>query len=97
MQQAVESYYNREGRYPQSLRQLVPWYVAWLPGPVIVNGQDWCYDGGDGYYRLGYVDRNHWSAPDWFGRLYNAVAAPPDLPPLCQQAVAGQRERSRLY
>ena len=57
--QAIETYCAREGRYPQDLRQLTPGYVLSLPGPVTIYGQDWCFDGGDDYYRLGYVYREH--------------------------------------
>ena len=56
--QAIETYYARKGSYPQDLRQLTPWYVLSLPGPVIIYGQDWCYDGGDDYYRLGTYTEN---------------------------------------
>lgn len=67
---AIESYHAREGHYPQDLGQLTPRYALWLPGPVIIYGQDWCYDGGGDYYRLGYVDREHWSDPRLIGRIY---------------------------
>ena len=56
----IETYYSREGRYPQDLPQLTTRYVLSLSGPVIINGQGWCYDGGNHYYRLGYVYREHW-------------------------------------
>jgi hypothetical protein len=56
--QAIETYYARKGSYPQDLWQLTPWYVLSLPGLVIIYGQDWCYDGGDDYYRLGTYTEN---------------------------------------
>ena len=64
--QAVERYYAQEGRYPEKLQQLIPWYLLSVPEPVLINGLDWCYDGGADYFRLGYADREHWSAPNWF-------------------------------
>jgi hypothetical protein len=85
--QAIETYYAREGRYPQDLRQLVPRYVLSLPGPVIIYGQDWCYDGGEDYYRLGYLDREHWSDPRLFGRVYSAKGDSPLKVDVCQPAI----------
>ena len=85
--QAIETYYAREGRYPQDLRQLTPWYVLSLPGPVIIYGQDWCYDGGEDYYRLGYLDREHWSDPRLFGRVYSAKGHSPLKVDICQPAI----------
>jgi hypothetical protein len=90
---AIESYYSREGRYPQNLRQLVPGYALSLPGPVIIFGQGWCYDGGDDYYRLGYVDRQHWSDPRLIGRIYTTEGEAPDLHPMCEQEVAALHNR----
>jgi hypothetical protein len=51
--QAIERYYVREGHYPAKLTQLVPVARLLLPEPVIIPGQDWCYQSGEGYYRLG--------------------------------------------
>jgi len=91
--QAIESYYAREGRYPQDLRQLTPGYVLSLPGPVIMCGQDWCYDGGDDYYRLGYVYREHWSSPYLTGRIYKTKGEVPDLYRMCEEEVVALQKR----
>jgi hypothetical protein len=91
--QAIESYYAQEGHYPQDLGQLTPWYVLSLPGPVIIYGQDWCYDGGDDYYRLGYVYREHWSDPRLIGRIYRTKGDVPDLHGMCEEEVT----RGRLH
>jgi hypothetical protein len=80
---AVERYYEREGRYPATLDEVTVWPRRRLPGPVILYGQAWCYDGGPDYYRLGYIDREHWSAPHRTPQLYNAVGELPDLERLC--------------
>jgi hypothetical protein len=85
--QAIETYYAREGRYPQNLRQLTPWYILSLPGPVILYGQDWCYQGGIDDYRLGYLDREHWSSPILFGRVYSAQGHSPLRTDICQPAI----------
>lgn len=81
---ALDAYYARQGRYPPSLRQLAPWTLLVLPKPVIMHGQDWCYQSGAGYYRLGYVSRDHWSSPYLSVRVYQTAGAAPDHPALCE-------------
>jgi len=95
--QAIESYYAREGRYPQDLRQLTPWYSLSLPRPVIIYGQDWCYDGGNDYYRLGYVYREHWSDPRLIGRIYKTKGEAPDLYRMCEEKVVALQKRYPDY
>jgi hypothetical protein len=46
---------------------------------VIFFGQDWCYDAGEGYYRLAYVYLEHWSDPRLSGRVYRTQGQVPDL------------------
>jgi hypothetical protein len=82
---AVDSYYARNERYPQSLHQLVPRTVVFLPKPVILHGQDWCYQSGDAYYRLGYVSRDRWSSPALMVKIYKSAGDIPDLPALCKE------------
>ncbi|TEU15568.1 MAG: hypothetical protein E3J21_12885 [Anaerolineales bacterium] len=95
--QAIETYYAREGHYPQDLRQLTHWYALSLPGPVIIYGQDWCYDGSDDYYRLGYVYREHWSNPRLIGRIYKTKGEVPDLHGMCEEEVVAIQERYPNY
>lgn len=83
--QAVERYHARRGAYPESLRQLWPRDLLSVPEPVLMNGVGWCYDAGEGYYRLGAIDREHWSSPILFGRLYGAAGEAPQSVPLCAQ------------
>jgi hypothetical protein len=52
---AIERYYQTNGRYPESLTELTPRYLLILPPPVVVRLGGWCYQGGQDYYRLGYV------------------------------------------
>jgi hypothetical protein len=85
--QALAAYHAREGRYPLELRQLTPRDLLRVPGPVIIDGQDWCYaSSGDGY-QLGYVDRDHWSSPILVGRLASA-RGPAPAEPLCAAEIA---------
>jgi hypothetical protein len=94
---AVEAYYAREGGYPQNLRQLTPWYLLSLPGPVVISGQGWCYDSGDGYYRLGYLDREHWSSPILIPHTYRTGGEVPDLPGICDEQITALREAAPGY
>jgi hypothetical protein len=93
--QAIQAYYAREGRYPQDLQQLTPFYALSLPGPVIMFGEEgWCYQAGQDYYRLGYLDRDHWSSPIVFGRLYSFQGHSLLKVDVCQSALdAYRRER----
>jgi hypothetical protein len=94
---AIESYYTREGRYPETLSQLSPWYAISLPKPMIIYGQDWCYESGNVYYRLGYVDREHWSDPRLIGRIYKSVGEIPDSQPMCMDEVKAMQSRFPGY
>ncbi len=90
---ALASYHAREGRYPENLRALVPRDTLRIPAPFIISGQDWCYDSGDNYYRLGYVSRDHWSSPNFSGQLSSASGQPADLPPICEGEINALRKR----
>ena len=96
--QALDAYYVRKGHYPQNLQQLTPRHIISIPGPVIIYGQDWCYDGGNDYYRLGYVDREHWSSPYLFGQTFRTWGEVPDLPAICEQeAITLIESRSNTF
>jgi type II secretory pathway pseudopilin PulG len=90
--QAIERYYEQEGHYPTTLAQLTGWSRRTLPRPLIIYSQQWCYDGGhdDGndYYRLGYLDRLHWSDPRLIGQTHELVGELPELDPVCQAEFA---------
>jgi hypothetical protein len=94
--QAIERYYARQGHYPATLSKLSPWTRLSLPHPVIMIGQDWCYQSGEGYYRLGYVDRDHWSSPYLYIRTYQQAGAVPDSPALCAEEIRAQIARCSI-
>jgi hypothetical protein len=85
---AVEAYHAAEGSYPQTLQSLVPRYALSIPEPVILYGEDWCYQSGADYYRLGAVYREHWSSPELTGRVYAQTGAAPGGPALCADEIA---------
>ena len=89
--QAIETYYARAGRYPQDLRQLTPWTMLSIPGPVIINGQVWCYQTGIDNYALGYITRDFWSSPILTGRVYQTQGPVADLAHLCDDEMAALR------
>ena len=60
---AIQNYYVRNHEYPQTLKDLTPWYLLYIPNPYIIPGQDWCYEGSADFYRLGYVFREYFSTP----------------------------------
>ena len=96
--QAIEEYYAQESHYPEDLRQLTPGHLLSLSEPVIIFGQDWCYDGGENDYHFGYVYREHWSDPRLVGHIYSARDEDaPDLPPLCEEEIAALQARDPQY
>lgn len=92
---ALAAYHAREGRYPQTLGVLVPWYLFTIPGPVIMVGQNnWCYQAGVDYFRLGYLDRNHWSSPIRFGRVVSGQGRLPLKVDVCLAEIDDYRARN---
>jgi hypothetical protein len=85
--QAIESYYESNGQYPESLSQLRPRYILSLPKPMIIYGKDWCYEGGDDHYRLGYVDREHWSSPYLIRRIYKTAGEYLETGNFCEEGI----------
>jgi len=60
---AVERYHDRTGVFPLTLSQLSPLTTLTMRAPLILPGQEWCYQSDGLAYRLGYVNRDHWSSP----------------------------------
>ncbi len=96
--QAIVTYHTQHGRYPETLRQLTPRYLLTLSEPVIIFGQEWCYEGDADQYRLGYVYREHWSDPRLVGRIHHSTYATTSaLPPLCEQEIMALQMRDPQY
>lgn len=85
---AIEEFHNQNGRYPETLNQLTPWYLLTVPEPTIIYGQNWCYQGGDSHYRLAYVNLEHWSSPDAHGKIHRSAGDISQLPALCEDQFA---------
>ncbi len=85
---AIEAYRQREGQYPQTLAQLTPGDLLTIEPPFIINGQNWCYDAEPDIYRLGYVEREHWSSPCYYGEVFNSAGDFSGYPPVCEAELA---------
>jgi hypothetical protein len=79
IERAIQRYYGRQGHYPSRLADLMPFYLWRIPQPVIYRDQTWCYEGGDDYYRLGYVHQPAFGVPPEYIsiRIHGAVGEPP--------------------
>ena len=74
---AILLYRAQKGQYPQALGDLTPSYLWYLPTPFIIPHQNWCYQGGQNYYRLGYVYRDYFSTPASV-KVFATAGQPPD-------------------
>jgi len=84
---AILRYYEDQGQYPQALADVTPGYLLYLPTPFIIPHQDWCYQGGSDYYRLGYVYRDYFSTPASV-KVFAAAGQPPDSSWTCDAEAA---------
>ncbi|MBE0410540.1 MAG: hypothetical protein IBX69_12500 [Anaerolineales bacterium] len=95
---AIDSYYQRNQRYPEQLQDLTPQYVLSLGEPMIIYGQDWCYHSGDNFYQLGYVSKEHWSSPILEGVVYTSQGNPVGEFSLCEEQIADlKRSKPNFY
>ena len=75
--QAVQNYFETHGFYPETLKDLFPQQLFYIPRPIMIPGQTWCYEGGQDFYRLGYVHRQYFSSPTSV-RIHISSGEPPD-------------------
>ena len=90
--QAAEAYHEKTGSYPASLQDLPLWQRLTLPEPAILYGQGWCYQGGQDYYRIGYLDREHWSSPLLYGHVYAVKGHFHFTNDICQAQIEAYRD-----
>ena len=99
IQRAVERFHARDGRYPEELSELLPRDLLWIPGPVILQGQGWCYQGGQDHYRLGAFYREAFGAPLSL-RIYASAGSAPESGWACEEELTELKARydpSPLY
>jgi len=95
--QALERRFIAVGSYPHALEELEPWYLWAVPEPTIIYGLDWCYEGGEDYFHLGYVTREHWSSPKLIVRSYNSTGTLPYQHLDCSAQIAALDARTPGY
>jgi len=91
--QALERRFIAVGSYPLALEKLEPWYLWSVPEPMIIYGLDWCYEGGEDYFHLGYVTREHWSSPELDIRSHSSAGDDPDGSLDCSTQIAAMEAR----
>ncbi len=75
--QALAQFQSREGRYPQTLAELTPGDLPYIDSPVMIPGEDWCYQGDTDFYRLASFYREYFSSPISLHIYQSAGEAPP--------------------
>jgi hypothetical protein len=87
-------YHEDTGGYPAALEDLSPRYLLAIPRPVSLFLREWCYDGGESYYRLGYAIPVHFSYPgDLDVRLYASAGEIPEREMPCWEALRVIQEK----
>lgn len=74
--QSLEQFHAREGYYPETLDALTPGDLLYVPQPVLLLGEKWCYRGGQDFYQLAAIYREYWSLPLSL-RTYASAGEPP--------------------
>jgi hypothetical protein len=83
IQNALEHFRDRNGRYPSLLEELVPRDLLWIPEPIIFRGESWCYQGGPDFFRLGAIYRDFFGSPLTY-KVYASTGSPPSQPSACE-------------
>jgi hypothetical protein len=95
---AVGHYYQDNGGYPTDLAALTPRYLFYLPPPVVVRQGGWCYQGGEDYYRLGYVSGQFtYFEADFQTEVYAQAGEPPSASWKCEELVAKFETGELIY
>jgi hypothetical protein len=84
IQEAIQKYFEKNGAYPATLSELVPRQLLWVPRQLILRSEDWCYQGGQDYYRLGVFWRDRFSGL-LETKTYASEGNPPDAGWACQE------------
>ena len=90
--QALDHFRAREGHYPESLDALTPRDLLFIQRPVILAGENWCYQGGGDYYLLSAFYREYFSSPVSL-RVYESAGEPPAGPLVCEDRLAAMKKK----
>jgi hypothetical protein len=96
---AIQRYYERQGHYPSRLANLMPFHLWRIPQPMIFRDQTWCYEGGDDYYRLGYVHQPGFGwPPDSISiQIHAAKGEPPEPSWPCDEELERAKSKARQF
>lgn len=88
--QAIQSYQEQNGSFPNTLAELAPRYLPLLFGPLTGHDQVWCYQSGRDFYRLGYVWYQRYSRPTFPSphmeiKIFSSSGKIPDQLWMCDQ------------
>jgi hypothetical protein len=99
IEQAIQRYYERNGQYPPELAALTPFYLWRIPQPMIFRDQTWCYEGGDDYYRLGYVHQPTFGVPSEYIsiQIHAAEGEPPESSWPCDDELEKAKSKAPGY
>jgi hypothetical protein len=99
IERAIQRYDERNGQYPPELAVLTPFYLWRIPQPMIFRDQTWCYEGGDDYYRLGYVHQPTFGVPPEYIsiRIHSAVGEPPESSWPCDDELEKAKSKAPRY
>ena len=89
---ALDRFHTREGYYPASLDALTPRDLLFIQQPVILAGEEWCYEGNKDYYRLSAFYREFFSSPVSL-QVYESAGSLPLSPPACEKRLAEMKEK----
>jgi hypothetical protein len=85
---ALERYHAKTRLYPFHLSNLVPRELWRIPLPMIMPDEEWCYQGGSNFYRLGAIYREHWSSPYLSIKIYATAGDVPEGSWVCDEKLA---------
>ena len=92
IEKALDRFHAREGYYPDTLWSLVPRDILFIQGPIIIRGENWCYEGARDYYRLAAIYREYWSLPISL-RIYASAGTLPEGTWPCEERLAKLKPR----
>lgn len=89
---ALDQFHLREGYFPESLDALTPRDLLFIQRPMILAGEEWCYESGENHYRLAAFYREFFSAPVSL-RLYESAGDVPSGPMPCEERLVEMKEK----
>lgn len=58
-----------------------------MPAQVIIPSEGWCYQGGEDYYRFGFVERDYFDRPAR-ATIFTQAGNPPEAGWDCEEVAA---------